>query len=143
IAVVAAMVSLIPAAQAHAADPVIAAAGDIACEGLAVDPDFCQQQATSDLMLGQPLAAVLPLGDEQYLNGELGNFQQFYDPSWGRFRPITHPVAGNHEHQTRDATGYFQYFGAAAGAPNTGYYSYNVGRRHSGAVNSNCANLAS
>ena len=124
-------------------DPVIAAAGDIAC-----DPSnagfgggqwwVCQMRATSNLMLGMELAAVLPLGDLQYEDGALAKFQQSYHPTWGRFKAITRPAPGNHEYGTRGAAGYFAYFGEAAGEPGRGYYSYNIGAWHLIALNSNC-----
>src|SRR5215210_2065735 len=91
-AIAIAALMLLAAAPARAADPVIAAAGDISCESGPIGADRCQQQATSDLLLGRPLAAVLPLGDTQYEDGELGAFQQFYEPTWGRFKAISHPV---------------------------------------------------
>src|SRR5215203_4878553 len=62
------------AAPAGAQDPVIAAAGDIACDP--ADPatsDTCHQQATSDLLVGAGLAAVLPLGDIQYNSASYDN----------------------------------------------------------------------
>ena len=37
------------------------------------------------------------------------------------------------------ASGYFSYFGAAAGEPGKGYYSYTLGAWHVVALNSNCA----
>src|SRR5215218_1273411 len=84
------------AAPAAAQDPVIAAAGDIAC-----DPDDttdpCQQQETSDLLVGAGLTAVLPLGDIQYDSSSLANILAVYDPTWGRVKPISRPVLGNHE----------------------------------------------
>ena len=138
LAIAFAIVSLLAAAPARAADPVVAAAGDIACDQFPTVPATCQQQATSNLIAGRPLAAVLALGDTQYERGELANFQQFYDPTWGRFKSITHPAIGNHEYATTDGQGYFQYFGAAAGAPQTGYYSFDVGSWHLIALNSNC-----
>src|SRR5512145_3243158 len=56
-----------------AGDPVIAAAGDIACDpGSESFNDgqgnafSCRQQYTSDLLVDADLAAVLPLGDVQY-----------------------------------------------------------------------------
>ena len=129
-------------------DPVIAAAGDIACsptssaynggEGL---PDACRHKATSDLLLGGQLARVLPLGDIQYEKGELVAFLQSYDPTWGRLKQITSPVPGNHEYAIPDAADYFQYFGAAAADPTKGYYSYDIGAWHLIALNSNCAKL--
>jgi hypothetical protein len=90
-------------------------------------------------MLGIPgLAAVLPLGDIQYEDGSLDKFSASYAPSWGRLKSITHPVPGNHEYLTADAAGYYSYFGAAAGDPAKGYYSYDVGAWHVVALNSNC-----
>ena len=94
--------------------------------------------ATSNLLLGAGLAAVLPLGDTQYERGALGAFQQSYAPSWGGVKPITRPAVGNHEYQTASATDYFTYFGAAAGDPATGYYSYDIGAWHLIALNGNC-----
>ena len=48
-------------------------------------------------------------------------------------------MPGNHEYLTRAANGYFSYFGAAAGDPATGYYSFDVGAWHVVALNSNCS----
>jgi hypothetical protein len=130
-------------------DPVIAAAGDIACDptsgsfngGLGT-ASSCRQKATSDLMLAIPgLAAVLPLGDIQYENGALDKFTASYAPSWGRLKSITRPVPGNHEYLTAGAAGYYSYFGAAAGDPTKGYYSYDVGAWHVVALNSNCSSV--
>src|SRR5258707_1262352 len=90
----------VAAAPAHAADPLVAAAGDIACSSLPTGPDKCQQQATSDLLVGRPLSAVLMLGDGAYEDGSISQYQTFYDPTWGRFKSITRPAIGNHEYQT-------------------------------------------
>jgi hypothetical protein len=52
-------------------------------------------------------------------------------------------VPGNHEYETTDAAGYFEYFGAAAGDPRHGYYSFDVGPSwHVVALNSNCGVVA-
>jgi hypothetical protein len=120
-------------------DPLIAAAGDIACEPTGVvTPTTCQQQATSDLLLSAPLTAVLTLGDEQYVEGRLKSFETMYGPTWGRFLSITHPGPGNHEYQSGGA-GFYQYFGKAAGAPNHSYYSFDVGSWHIISLNSECS----
>jgi chitodextrinase len=136
-------------------DPVIAAAGDIACDptnsnfnGGNGSSSSCAQKATSDLLLGIAPAAVLNLGDNQYYCGGLPAYQQSYDPSWGRLKSITHPSVGNHEFLTSGgtgcdasnagATGYYSYFGSAAGSKGQGYYSYDVGTWHLIALNSNC-----
>ena len=141
-----------------AGDPVIAAAGDIACDP--TDPNFhggngtalsCRQKNTSDLMVNAGLAAVLDLGDNQYYCGSYQAYMQVYDLSWGRLKSITHPAVGNHEYLTSGGTGctsansgaagYFQYFGAAAGNPGQGYYSYDIGAWHLIALNTNCVNV--
>jgi hypothetical protein len=127
-------------------DPVVAAAGDIACDpghpsfnngqGTATE---CRQLATSNLLVGAGDAAVLLLGDNQYEDGTLAKYNASYDPSWGRVKATTRPAPGNHEYNTAGATGYYAYFGAAAGDPARGYYSYDVGTWHLVALNSNCA----
>jgi hypothetical protein len=127
---------------------VVVAAGDIACDP--TDPLFhgglgdgvdCLQEATSNLVLAAQPAAVLTLGDTQYENNTYAAFLASFNPSWGRFKALIHPAAGNHEYQTANAAGYFQYFGAAAGLPNQGYYSYDVGTWHLIVLNSNCAKV--
>jgi len=134
-------------------DSVIAAAGDIACDPN--DPSVggdvsteCQQRATSDLLVGAGFASVLALGDNQYACGGYNAYLQSYDPTWGRVKSITRPVPGNHEYQssggtdcdpTGNASGYFSYFGDAAGIPNQGYYSSDIGQWHLIALNSNCS----
>ena len=139
--------SATPAAPpaAAAADPVIAAAGDIACSPL--DDQFnggagtaigCQQRSTSNLLVNRGLTGVLALGDTQYNAGTTSEYQGSYDPTWGRVKNITHPAVGNHEYLTAGAAGYFQYFGAAAGDPSTGSYSFDIGSWHLIALNSNC-----
>lgn len=129
-------------------DPVIMAAGDIACSPddvkkvQASGQDIaCRMQETADLLIQQPLAAVLALGDLQYPRGELANFQASYDRTWGKVKKITRPAPGNHEYYTPKAAGYYQYFGAIAKDPSKGYYSYNLGKWHLIALNSNCKNV--
>ena len=117
-------------------DPVIAAAGDIACKR--TTPDIlkhrCYERPTSDLILNHPeVDQVLTLGDNQYPCGSYAQFLQGYNPTWGQFLARTQPAIGNHEYQTSatgcdaQASGYFQYFGAAA-QPNgaNGYYYYDI-----------------
>ena len=54
-------------------------------------------------------------------------------------KSITKPAPGNHEYQSGSAADYYRYFGAAAGDPATGYYSYDIGAWHIVALNSNCS----
>jgi Big-like domain-containing protein/invasin-like protein len=80
---------------------------------------------------------VYNLGDDAYNNGTTSEFNNCYNPTWGRFKNRTKPSAGNHEYNTSGATGYYAYFGAAAGDPSKGYYSYNLGAWHIIVLNSN------
>jgi acid phosphatase type 7 len=137
-----------PAAMLASADPVIAAAGDIACQpGQAVTLRTCKHGPVSDLLLAPDIDKVLPLGDLQYENGELANFQGSYDPTWGRVKPLTSPAVGNHEYNTAGASGYFDYFNGPgnptgpAGDRTKGYYSFDIGNWHLVVLNSNCSVL--
>ena len=58
------------------------------------------------------------------------------------FKDRTRPSPGNHEYETPGASGYFTYFGAAAGEPAKGYYSYDLGSWHVISLNSNCSSVA-
>jgi hypothetical protein len=49
------------------------------------------------------------------------------------------PSPGNHDYNTAGATGYYGYFGASAGDPAKGYYSYDLGDWHIIVLNSNIA----
>jgi acid phosphatase type 7 len=121
------------------------AAGDIACRPELVETaSACRQARTADLVESLVPDAVAVLGDNQYEHGELANFMAVFEPTWGRFRQITHPAVGNHEYEgdpERDqAPGYFSYFGAAAGDPAKGYYRWEFGGwtlfvLNSGAIN--------
>jgi hypothetical protein len=133
-------VALFVAPALTQADPLIAAAGDIACSSAGKGGGSCAQQATSDLLVGRGLDAVLTLGDNQYEDGALDAFQSYFDPTWGRVKPLIRPAVGNHEYGTSGASGYFSYFGAAAGPP-TGYYSFDLGAWHLIALNSNCGSV--
>jgi hypothetical protein len=125
---------------------VVAAAGDIACDpqnplfnaGQGT-PRACRMLATSDLLVGQGYDAVLPLGDTQYDYGAPEAYAASYDPTWGRVKAITRPAVGNHEYLSPDASGYFDYFGPAAGPWGRGYYSFDLGAWHVVVLNGNCS----
>jgi len=150
----AAIAALANASPAGAADPVIGAAGDIACApsdpgynggaGTAAG-DRCKQRATSDLLVGHGLTTVLPLGDIQYDSPSAANLKAVYDPTWGRVKSISRPILGNHD---GSGNSYFDYFngpGAAngpAGPRGRGYYSFDVGTWHLIALNSNCQTVS-
>ena len=142
-------------------DPIVGAAGDIACDpaspafnnGVGTDTD-CKAAATAGLLTG--VDAVLPIGDDQYDCGGVSAFQQSYGPTWGVKKSITYPVPGDEDYNTTGGTdcpatpgaGYQQYYGSSGGLfgspvpsvvnvnPATGYYSYNLGTWHIIALNS-------
>ena len=101
-------------------DPVILAAGDIG------DCTRSSDEATGQTLDTIP-GTVMPLGDNAYLNGTPDEYVNCYAPNWGRQKARTRPVAGNHDYNTPGAPGYFGYFGAAAGDPAKGYYSFMAG----------------
>ena len=130
----------------------IVAAGDIACSpadanynGGAGTATACHEKATSDLVLSLNPLAVLTLGDEQYNSGKLTDFLTSYDPTWGRFKDITHPAIGNHEFGQTGASGYFNYFGDNATPLEPGcrsnckaWYSYTIGNWRIITLNTEC-----
>ena len=143
------LVASVPRAAA-ATDPVVAAAGDIACAPPGTrTATKCHQAATADLLAGAD--AVLPIGDEQYNCGQLDAFNQVYNPSWGRFKSISNPAVGDNEYagngcSTPGAEDYYTYFEGRASPLEQprcminckGYYSYDVGSWHLVALNSEC-----
>ncbi len=143
ITVAASMLALMMAGMpmAGAATITVATAGDIARTTVG-DP----QVKTASLITAMNPTKVLVLGDAQYEHGEYSNFLRSYGRTWGAFNAIAAPVPGNHEYETPNASGYFQYFsavlspyGKAATDPSKGYYSFNVGDWHVVALNSNCS----
>src|ERR1700724_635577 len=69
--------------------------------------------ATAKLIEKIP-GTVFTLGDLVYDASTLGQFQNCYGRSWGKFKGRTRPALGNHEYQVRNAVPYFQYWGAQA-----------------------------
>lgn len=112
-------------------DVVIAAAGDIS------NTSISGQKITAGLIQGAGFDAVLTLGDNQYNDGALSAYNNYFDKTWGKFINKIHPVPGNHEYNTTGAKGYYSYFGEAAGDPKKGYYSFDLGAWHIVAINSN------
>ncbi len=108
---------------------VLVAAGDIA------DCTWDGDEKTA-AVLDNIAGTVLTLGDTVYSDGTAAEFANCYDPSWGRHKARTRPVPGNHDYNTAGATGYYGYFGALAGDPAKGYYSYDVSGWHIIALNS-------
>jgi hypothetical protein len=143
-AVVAALSLALTGATADS-DPVIAAAGDISCLGSKpITATTCHQRAVSDQILGLNPDAVLTLGDTQYQEGTLAQFNApgAFNDTYGRFKPIIRPAVGNHEYQaSSSAAGYSDYFGAQAGPAGQLWYSYDLGTWHLIVLNSMCAKV--
>jgi len=119
----------------HVGDNVLVGAGDIA---------DCKQlegaQATAALLATIP-GTIFAAGDTGCPDGTDENFLQCYAPTWGRFKDRTRPAPGNHEYHTKGAGPYFKYFGAAAGEPGKGYYSYELAGWHILSLNSDCSDI--
>ncbi len=127
--------TILRAQQPASSDPVLVGAGDIAdCKALS------PAVKTANL-IEHIEGTVFTLGDNAYENGSPKQFADCYTPTWGRFKARTRPAVGNHEYGTAFASGYFNYFGAAAGDPTKGYYSYDLGKWHVIVVNSNCTQI--
>jgi calcineurin-like phosphoesterase family protein len=113
---------------------ILVGAGDVAdCK------DLTGAEATAKL-LDQVPGTFFAAGDLAYPDGSKENFV-CYDKTWGRARSRTRPAPGNHEFHSSGATPYFDYFGAAAGNPKTGYYSYELGTWHIIVLNSECKDV--
>ncbi|HEX2208994.1 MAG TPA: metallophosphoesterase [Longimicrobium sp.] len=95
----------------------LVAAGDIAsC--------WWREDESTARLLDRIGGIVAPLGDNAYPDGTYREYRQCYHRTWGRHLDRTRPAVGNHEYRTKDAAGYFRYFGARAGPPGKGWYSY-------------------
>ena len=115
---------------------VLVGAGDIAtC-------DLPEDSATAALV-NATAGTVFTLGDNAYPDGAAADYANCYHPSWGLVKDRTRPVVGNHDYfSSSSAAPYFAYFGAAAGEPGKGWYSYDVGTDwHVVVLNSNCTNV--
>jgi protocatechuate 3,4-dioxygenase beta subunit len=112
------------ALQSFQGPQVFVGAGDIA--SCATDND----NATATLIDGIP-GTVFTAGDDAYPNGRTVDYQNCYDPTWGRFKARTWAVLGNHEYDSSaTAQPSFDYFGDRAGPAGLGYYSIDLGAWH-------------
>jgi acid phosphatase type 7 len=107
-------------------------AGDISWCG-----NLTGAEATAKLIDKIP-GTVFAAGDLAYDKGSYEEFENCYQPTWGRFRDRTKPTPGNHEYSGSVASGYFRYWGEQAGDPEKGYYSFELGPWHIIALNTNC-----
>jgi acid phosphatase type 7 len=125
-------------------DPVVVAAGDIACDPLAGSfengvgtPTRCRQHFTAALGESLEPHAVLVLGDVQYEDGQLWKYRRSYHPSWGRFKAISYPAPGGEEDRFGHG-GYRRYWGARARPHGSLWYSFDLAGWHIVSLDSNC-----
>lgn len=124
----------VAAAVAAAESVTVVAVGDIACASdEKVTATTCQQDATARLTAELAPEAVIGLGDLQYEEGSVKDFMESYNEAWGALRPITRPLPGNHEYNSDEAEGYFDYFDQ--GQP---WYAWDAGSWRIYMLNSNC-----
>ncbi|HVW33425.1 MAG TPA: metallophosphoesterase, partial [Acidimicrobiia bacterium] len=117
-------------------------AGDIASCGS--NPATSKAEATAQLLEAipsDPSTVVFTAGDNAYSSGSASEYKNCYDATWGSQKYRTRPSPGNHEYNTTGAAGYFGYFGAVAGQPGQGWYSYDLGAWHVVVLNSNCSSV--
>jgi acid phosphatase type 7 len=118
-----------PAAPPPSGSAVVLAAGDVQNPGTTSNP-------TRPILDANPYDALLVLGDAQYDNGELADFDAFYSQTWGAavHKSRTYPAPGNHEANSGLAANYCAYFrtGAAVDPCPGGraYYSFDLGSWH-------------
>lgn len=83
---------------------------------------------------------ILALGDLQYDNGTLSDFQTYFSQTWGAsdLKVKLYPTPGNHEYNTSGADGFYRYFAAnnasingkaVTGPANEGYYAFDIGTK--------------
>src|SRR3989449_8811076 len=80
---------------------------------------------------------VFTAGDDAYPNGSAADYQNCYNPTWGRHKNRTHPALGNHEYVLGNADASFDYWGAQVGPRGKGYYSFDLGAWHIIVLNDN------
>jgi hypothetical protein len=125
------------------AQAVIIGAGDIAVCG--TGGDEATGKLVDSVLAADSVArietSVFTLGDNAYPSGSSGvdhDFPRCFSPSWGskRIMNAIHTAPGNHDYDSGSGAPYFAYFGARAGPPGKGYYSYDFGGWHLISLNS-------
>lgn len=127
-----------PVAPGPIEPPAVRGGGGIAVLVGAGDIADCASNGSelTGRLLDRIAGTVFTTGDNAYPAGTADDFRNCYEPTWGRHRDRTRPSPGNHDYQTGDGAPYFEYFGANAGPPGLGYYSYPAGTWHVVALNS-------
>jgi acid phosphatase type 7 len=114
------------------AEVILVGAGDIGRCDRTTDED------TATIVEQRP-GIVFTLGDNAYEHGSADEYRDCFGSSWGRLKDrIELPVPGNHEYETRDATGYKEYFGDRAVRDGATWYSVDLGAWHVVVLDSTC-----
>ena len=123
-------------AAATSSDEVLVGAGDIArC-------DRTDDERTAAILDTIP-GTVFTLGDNVLGSStQVPDFNNCYNPSWGRHKARTHPANDHLEYWIAGASTYFDYFGSAAGERGKGYYSYELGAWHIVVLNTGISTTA-
>jgi len=109
----------------------VIAVGDIAtCEA--------ESDSSTAALIEDLEGTLITLGDNVYEFGSDENYANCYDPVYGQFKDRTRPAPGNHDVREDGGAAYYRYCGDAAGNPNEGWYSFDVGAWHLIGLNSNC-----
>ena len=120
-----------PVVPVGGGDATILAAGDIG--------DCTQGASVTARLLDTLSGEVLTLGDHVYPSATREGFAGCYQSTWGRHKGRTRSSPGNHDWGEEGGRPYFEYFGAGAGPPGAGYYSFDIGAWHVLSLNSNIA----
>ena len=114
----------VPTPTLSAGDITFVGAGDISTCGNDND------ELTAQLLDAIP-GVVFTTGDNVDDTGAYSDYTNCYDPTWGRHKNRTNPVPGDHEYESSDSSGYFQYFNDIPP-----YYAYNLNNWRIYALNS-------
>jgi hypothetical protein len=95
-----------------------------------------RDEATAQL-LDEVADFVVALGDNVRESSTLADYNNCYEPTWGRHKDRTFVVLGNHDYDAGNANGTFDYFGDRAGPRDLGYYSQDLGDWHVIVLNDN------
>jgi len=145
--VTAAAVLLVAACQADhgpvtaVRTPILAADGTLpitfAGAGNIAPCGYGHAEATAELLDTMP-GFVFTAGDNAFPDGTPTDYQNCYNPTWGRFKARTYPAPGNHDYNASSVgAGYFGYFGSRAGTAGQGWYSFDLGTWHIVVLNDN------
>jgi hypothetical protein len=116
-------------------DPVILAAGDIAKCGGGTPAPGSGAFITSDMLLGD-IGSIFTLGDNSNDSGSLSDYQNCFEPTWGRLRDRLYIGMGNHDIGNAGQD-FFTYFSGMTG--DWGHYSLNLGNWHIIVLNAECS----